>query len=182
MKKVPGLRLITWFLAAASLSCSAARLREPGTASSAPIPQVSVGHFVIEPHSLDRASANRNHGVSVDLLLNTAVIEARKSLGRHRIPGSPGMSVTGVVHAPLALPAGVHGLRAASRKGTLTTAEVRLLDASGKVLRQEEETIHWNDVRWLKGGPKSRRSRPPEEVVADAVRKAVARAIERLAE
>lgn len=154
-------------------------------------PKVLVGLFTIESQPLPGGKDRPMPEVFPTLLANEAAASAERSLVRGHLaaivepklarnPAAGEAVITGTVRLPTSLPPGLHGLRADAQKGVLATATVKLVSAEGKVLQQAEATLSWWDARWLTGPPKSRRVRPVETVLVEAVREVVERAAERL--
>lgn len=171
-------RLSLWvlcFLSALAPSCGTdGRDHVPDLADSG----TSIGRFEIEPEPL--GPDRQDSGAFARRLVDTATTQARASLVRHRIRLAPGVSVSGTVRVPLALPSDLFGLEADSRKGSLATANVQVVDRNGQVLQQENATVLWREVRWLTGSPRNPRNRPVEHSLDEAVQKAVDRAVGRL--
>lgn len=91
---------------------------------------------------------------------------------------SDGAVLSGTVSLPLHLPPGVRGRRAWFRPGEFVEAKVTLQQPDGS-MRTAEAHLRWRDVWWTTGA-KVRRARPTEDVLRDAVRKAVDAAVKRL--
>ena len=148
--------LLTTLVVPLNLGCQASAPR-----GSNPSSKVTVLPFTIESQVLPGAPADPKETLRV-LLVAEASSSAGESLARSGLDGIAGAeSITGTVRIPVSLPPDVRGLRAHRQKGHLAAATVRLL-------------------RWLKGPPRFRRNRPPEEVLRDAVGEVVERAVERL--
>jgi hypothetical protein len=148
---------------------------------------LAVAGLTIEPQTVDRFPKPALNEDSAQILAEGATRQAERSLLRFRIAASvvrekPGAQplprLAGVVRMPVSLPSGLHGLKAARQKGDLATATVEILDAEGRILATGTAAVAWNDVRWLRGGPRYRRSRPVYEVLAEAARKSVDLAVE----
>lgn len=154
-------------------------------------PKVLVGPFTIESQPLPGGKDRPMPEVFPTLLANEAAASAERSLVRGHLAAvverKPARNaavgeavITGTVRLPTSLPPGLHGLHADAQKGALATATLKLVSADGKILQQAEATFSWRDARWLTGPPKSRRVRPVETVLVEAVREVVARAAELL--
>lgn len=83
------------------------------------------------------------------------------------------------VTLPASLPQDEAGARAMFRKGKFATAVVRLERPDGKREAEASAALDWDDVRWLQG-VRIRRARPSADVLHDAVRKVIDRAVVRL--
>lgn len=86
--------------------------------------------------------------------------------------------LTGSVRLPAPLPPGRGGAPAAFRKEVFAEATVRL-QRPGARPEEVRASLQWREVRWTHGA-RPARLRPTEEVLEDAVRKVVDRAVERL--
>jgi len=154
------------------------------TRADAP-PKVRVARIILEPQSLEAATPRPDQDDVLRRLTDEAARQAERSLVRHHLAETAetmegkGPTLTGVVRLPVVLPRDVYGLNAASRKGSLATATLRISGADGTILKEGTASIDWDDVRWLRGA-RRRRNRTPDEVLSDAVRKVVDRAVTRL--
>lgn len=115
------------------------------------------------------------------LLAEEAVSSAREALA-HKDLTELGIqtSLSGIVLVPVSLPPDVQGLRADQQSGRLAIARVRLVGPNGRTMQEAEASLSWREARWLEGNPKSRRNRPPQEVLREAVHKVVRRAVAKL--
>lgn len=153
--------------------------------------KVALVPFTIVPRAMEGAPARLDQNDIMQRLGSEATVRAERLLLKRGVAATvervasaqasaaPAL-VTGTVTLPISLPRGVIGWRALSRKGPFATAKVLLMDASGKVLAQQEVTLDWGDVRWLWGG-RARHNIPLDEVLMKFTRKAVDRAVEQLA-
>lgn len=158
---------------------------------AAPLPKLVLVPFAIEEQRIDGAAASSEDFAQI--LASEATSTASRALIERRIGSSvelatpsgeklvsQALRVRGVVRTPLALPAGLEGLRADQREGPLVVAALRLLKADGTVLRESTGYITWRDADWLKGGPRQRRNREVQTVLREAVRDAVELAVRHL--
>ena len=152
--------------------------------------QVSVRPFVILPRPINGSRDRPDVESVLRRLSEEATRQAGRTLLGHRLAGKVerletpgprpgGITLVGSVRLPVALPPGVIGLRASSRRGPFAYAQVSLQGASGRPLATGEATLEWDDVRWLRGA-RVRRNRPLDQVLEHATRKAVDRAVRRL--
>ena len=160
------------------LSAGSVHPRAGSTVFPAPL---KIAGFTIESQPLEGCAVPTGRETFVRHLASAATDQAARSLVQKGVAVSTGqLTVMGSVRMVVSLPPSVHGLAAARRKGSLATASVQLVDESGDVVATREASIAWSDVRWLAGAPRSRHSRPIEEVLLDGVRLSVDRAVEDL--
>jgi hypothetical protein len=136
--------------------------------------------ITIEAQPIEGATARADTAAITKRLSEAANAQASKSLGKGPL-GTRGVALSGIIRLPLSLPPRVIGLRAHDRKGTFVSAQFTLRDAHGKSLSEQTVTLRWKDVNWLTGSPKWRRNRAVDEVLEDATRRAVNRALKQLA-
>jgi hypothetical protein len=149
------------------------------------LPALEVVAPTIEPMTLDGADPI-GRGWFVEALRVQAVAATRRLVIEHQLAGqlaegSGVPRVTGVVEVPVALPAGVAGSRATFRAGALARARLQVTDGGGRTLATATAVVEWDDVRWTRGGPKTRRARPIDAALVDAVDRAIERAVRQLA-
>ena len=159
----------------------------PGSrrALEASLPVVEVVSPIIEPVRLDSADPVGREWFLESLRVQAAAT-TRRLVIEHQLAGqlAEGSGVprlTGVVEVPIALPAGVAGSRAAFRPGSLARARFEVTDGGGRTLATATAMVEWDDVRWTRGGPKTRRARPTDAALVDAVDRAIERAVRQLA-
>lgn len=184
-------RLHVAVLAAISLLLRADRTAMGAGPRPPAFAKVVVAPFVVQPQPFPGALERPEGGELERRLAEEAASRAARSLVRQRIasvaervPSREAAAegtvvVTDPVRLPLALPPDVRGLRAAFRPGIFAIAEVTMRRADGTFLAREQATLKWDEVRWTRGG-KVRRARPLDDVLQDAVRKVVDRAVKRL--
>lgn len=97
--------------------------------------------------------------------------------GETAVPGTDAV-LAGTIRLPAPLPRDLGGAPAAFRKGVLAEARVRL-SRPGAPTAEARASLDWREVRWVRGF-RMARLRPTEEVLEDAVRKVVDRAVRRL--
>lgn len=150
--------------------------------------QVLVVPFVVESQPYPGAAARPDEAEVLRRMGEEATARAERTLLKQRIAarvarvplagsgvGAP--VLTGTVRLPVSLPPGQTGGRAMFRKGTFATATVAL--QRDGVVRQQEVRLGWRDVRWVSGA-RTRRARKLDDVLADALRKAVDHAVKLL--
>lgn len=149
------------------------------------LPTLQVVPPTIEPVALDSADPIGREWFLESLRVQAAAATRRlvieHQLAGQLAEGSGGPRVTGVVEIPIALPAGVAGSRAAFRPGSLARARLEVTDAGGRPLATATAVVEWDDVRWTRGGPKTRRARPTDAALVDAVDHVLERAVRQLA-
>lgn len=163
--------------------------RTPAFAQAAVVP------FRIDAQALPGALQRPDQDELVRRLAESATSSAERRLARRhvtrtfvRVPSRDavaaapaGVIVSDTVHLPVALPPGVAGSRAAFRRGTFVTAEVTIQRPDGTIIGRGQSTLKWGEVRWTRGARVRRRARPVDEVLEDAVRKAVEHAVDDVA-
>ena len=159
------------------------RAREPQ------FPAVAVDRFTVVAQPVGRAQGPTAGQDLSWMLAESATSEAEKSLLQRRVAasvqrtgaggGEKQARLSGEVTMPVSLPPNLKGLAAAGSDGRLATATVRHVDEEGRTLGEGTASLDWNDVRWLSGA-KHRRSRPVNQVLFDAARKAVDLAVRQL--
>jgi hypothetical protein len=166
------------------------RPAEAKTKASATVvwPTVALVPFTVVPQDIEGANARPDQNALSQRLAEEATTRAERLLLMRHIGAkverttsiqnvTAPVFVTGSVSLPLSLPPGVIGWKARSRKGPFVTARAVLTDAAGRVLAQEEVTLDWNDVRWLRGA-RTKHNLPLEDVLLKFTRKSVDGAIE----
>ena len=160
--------------------------REP-----APLPRLVLLPFTIEPQPVEGAPSRSDSKGFAQILATEATSAAEQALIKHHVASSveraaPGardagaLQVTGVVRIPVTLPEDLRGLRADKQRGPLVVAVVHLQGSDGKAVQKGEAILTWRDAKWLEGAPRSRRNRPAEAVLREAVREAVEIAVDHL--
>ena len=140
---------------------------------------LKIAGFTVEPQPIEGLAVPAGRETFVQLLANAATDQAARSLAQQGVAGAAPagrFTVKGSVRMIVSLPPDVYGLAAARRNGTLATARVQLLDASGNVLAVREAGVAWSDVRWLTRG-RYRQNRPVAEVLLEGARLSVDRAV-----
>lgn len=150
--------------------------------SQAPVAGESIAapSIAIESQPMEGAAVRADEPAIKGRLAETAANQAAITLKKSPL-AARGLTLTGTIRLPLSLPPRVIGLRAHDRKGTFVTAQFVLRGADGKSVAEQNVALEWDDVRWLTGAPKRRRNRPLNDVLEDAARKAVVRAVKQLA-
>ena len=156
---------------------------------ASPLPSVSVIPFVIEPQAFPGAEKNPNETVVLRELSNQATNQAQSTLLKKKIALTVNVNekaeaatpvvITGVVRLPVSLPPDLIGLQAVSRRGRFATATVSVRNGTGKVVAEQTVQLVWGDATWTRG-MRIKRNLPLDKVLADFVRKAADRAIQRL--
>lgn len=132
--------------------------------------------ITIEAQPIEGAMARADEAVISKRLSEAANTQASKSLSKTPL-ADRSLTLFGIIRLPLSLPPRIIGLHAHDRRGTFVSAQFTLRDADGKSLSEQSVTLRWKDVRWLTGSPKWRRNRALDEVLEDATRKVVDRAV-----
>lgn len=151
---------------------------------------VAVAPFTIDPQPFAGAPERADEKEFLKRLSEEATEQAQRSLiERHiadiatRVPSRDAADgrvvVTGTIRMPISLPPRVIGWDASRRRGHFATATVTLLDATGKVLSEQNVAVDWGDVWWFQGG-KSVHNNRLDQVLGDFVRKAADHAVRRL--
>ena len=128
-----------------------------------PIVTVAVAPFTIDPQPFAGAPERADEEEFLKRLSEEATEQAQRSLiERHIADAATRVSsrdaadgrvvVSGTIRMPISLPPRVIGWDASRRRGHFATATVTLLDATGKVLSEQDVAVNWGDVWWFQGG------------------------------
>lgn len=103
--------------------------------------------------------------------IGSDVIRVREAASSNHL-----VTVEAIVSLPISFPQDIYGINASRRDGAL--AKINIIFKEGNnILVAVDESIDWNDVRWSSGGHRTRRRRPIEDVLLDAVNKVVKKGI-----
>lgn len=156
-----------------------------GTAPTVAIDPFEIREIAVENTAAAPTATGRSERLSQEATNRASRTAVRSHLAvRSNITspnaGDSASRLTGTVWVPLSLGPDVRGRRAFFRPGTFVRAEVKWRGADGMV-RESRAQLRWRDVWWTSGG-RVRRARSTDDVLRDAVRKAVDAAVKRLAQ
>lgn len=149
--------------------------------------RLAIARITIVPTSVEEADASDREWFQ-EILADQATavvkqISIDEQLARRVEPEGPqaeALRLSGTLAIPTALPPEYRGSHAAFQRGALAVARMELHDSDGTLLTTVEATVHWKDVRWTRGGHKTRRARRIESSLIDATQLAMKRAVEEL--
>lgn len=151
-------------------------------------PKVALKPFIIEAQAMEGAPQRSDAIKILADLSREATKQAERALKNKRIAGAvenvstekktEEVTLTGSVRLPISLPPHVIGFNAATRGGVFATGKVTLSKPDGAVIAEEEVKLFWRDGWWMNGA-RHRHNAPLNEVLADFVRKAADRALQR---